>query len=171
MAGVFYYDYVTIKPWTYFLAITNKGLAYVGLKGDETAPIFSYYPNRMLIHDPKRLEKYTTELKEYFKGERRSFDVPIDISEFGTPFQRQALEMINKVPYGMTVEYGDIASSLNGARSVRAVAHAIALNPVLIFIPCHRVVLSHDKVGGYRMGSREKARLLNLEKSFIHEHH
>lgn len=72
--------------------------------------------------------------------------------------------------HGMVVNYGDIASSLSGARSVRAVAHAIALNPVLLFIPCHRVVLSTGRIGGYRMGSKEKARLLNLEKSFIHEH-
>lgn len=170
LAGVFYYDYVTIEPWTYLLAVTNKGLAYVDLKGDETAPIFSYYPNKMLVHDPERLKDYVTELKEYFSGKRRKFDLPIDISEFGTPFQRQVLEAVNNVPYGMVVNYGDIASSLSGARSVRAVAHAIALNPVLLFIPCHRVVLSTGRIGGYRMGSKEKARLLNLEKSFIHEH-
>lgn len=99
LAGVFYYDYVTIEPWTYLLAVTNKGLAYVGLKGDETAPIFSYYPNKMLVHDPERLKDYVTELKEYFSGKRRKFDLPIDISEFGTPFQRQVLEAVNNVPW------------------------------------------------------------------------
>lgn len=169
MADIFYYDYVTIAPWTYFLATTTAGLSYVGLEGDEASPIFSYYPNRMLVHDPKRLEPYTTQLKEYFAGKRRKFDVDIDISEFGTPFQRSVLKMITKIPYGSTVSYGDIASSLDSARSVRAVAHAVALNPVLIFIPCHRVVMSNGMIGGYRLGSKEKARLINLEKSYLHD--
>lgn len=169
MADVFYYDYVTIKPWTYFLAITDKGLSYVGLKEDEASPIFSYYPNRMLLHDPKRLAPYTQQLKEYFAGKRHYFDVPIDISEFGTPFQRSVLQIVAKVPYGSTVSYGDIASSLDSARSVQAVAHAIALNPVLIFIPCHRIIMANGMIGGYRLGSKEKARLLNLEKSYLHD--
>ena len=169
MADIFYYDYVTIAPWTYFLATTTAGLSYVGLEGDEASPIFSYYTNRMLVHDRKRLEPYTTQLKEYFAGKRRKFDVDIDISEFGTPFQRSVLKMITKIPYGSTVSYGDIASSLDSARSVRAVAHAVALNPVLIFIPCHRVVMSNGMIGGYRLGSKEKARLINLEKSYLHD--
>ena len=169
MADIFYYDYVTIAPWTYFLAATTAGLSYVGLEGDEASPIFSYYPNRILVHDPKRLEPYTTQLKEYFAGKRRKFDVDIDISGFGTPFQRSVLKMITKIPYGSTVSYGDIASSLDSARSVRAVAHAVALNPVLIFIPCHRVVMSNGMIGGYRLGSKEKARLINLEKSYLHD--
>ena len=169
MADIFYYDYVTIAPWTYFLATTTAGLSYVGLEGDEASPIFSYYPNRILVHDPKRLEPYTTQLKEYFAGKRRKFDVDIDISEFGTPFQRSVLKMITKIPYGSTVSYGDIASSLDSARSVRAVAHAVALNPVLIFIPCQRVVMSIGMIGGYRLGSKEKARLINLEKSYLHD--
>lgn len=169
MANIFYYDYATIGPRTYFLATTINGLAYVGMKDDQATPIYSFYPNTMLVHDPKRLEPYVTQLKEYFAGKIRKFDVPIDISEFGTPFQRSVLQMVEKVPYGTTVSYGDIATSLGSARSVRAVAHAVALNPALIFIPCHRVILSNGLIGGYRLGSKEKLRLLNLEKSYLHD--
>ena len=95
--------------------------------------------------------------------------MPIDISEFGTPFQRSVLKIVAKVPYGSTVSYGDVASSLDSARSVRAVAHAIALNPVLIFISCHRIIMANGMIGGYRLGSKGKARLLNLEKSYLHD--
>lgn len=169
MNDIFYYDYVTIKPWTYFLAITDLGLAYVGLKGDESSPIFSYYPHKMMVRDPHRLAPYIEELQEYFAGQRRHFDIPIDISEFGTPFQRSVLEILQKVPYGQTVSYGDIATSLSNARSVRAVAHAVILNPVLIFIPDHRIIMANGKIGGYRLGAKEKERLINLEKSYLHD--
>ena len=55
MTEFFYYDYVTIEPWTYFLTASEAGLTYVGLKGDETvSPIFSFYPHRMLVRDPKK---------------------------------------------------------------------------------------------------------------------
>lgn len=167
MAEIFYYDYVTIEPWTYVLAASDDGLTYVGLKDVENgSPVYSFYPNKMLVRNPERLAPYVKELKEYFAGTRKKFEAPIDISEFGTPFQRSVLELVKKVPYGTTVSYGDIASSLDNARSVRAVAHAIALNPALIFIPCHRIIMSDGKIGGYRLGSKEKARLLNLEKSY-----
>lgn len=92
MTEFFYYDYVTIEPWTYFLTASEAGLTYVGLKGDETvSPIFSFYPHRMLVRDPKKMAPYIKQLKEYFAGIRKNFDVPIDISEFGTEFQRKVL--------------------------------------------------------------------------------
>lgn len=168
MQEVFYYDYVTIGPFTYFLAATNKGLSFLGLQENARAAIFSLYPQKILVHNPKRLETYITELKEYFAGTRRNFDLPIDIEEFGTAFQRSVLQQITKIPYGVTVSYGDVAASLDSARSVRAVAHAIALNPVLIFIPSHRVILSNGTIGGYALGSKEKKRLIDLEKSNLH---
>ncbi len=169
MAEVFYYDYVTIKPWTYFLTASRFGLTYVGLKGDKSvSPIFSFYPHRMLVHDPKKLAPYIEQLKEYFAGTRKKFDVPIDISEFGTEFQRKTLQVVQNLPYGFTASYGDIATSLPNATSARAVAHAVALNPVLIFIPDHRVILSNNQVGTYRLGQKEKVRLIDLEKSHMH---
>ncbi len=169
MTDIFYFDYVTIGPWTYFLAATNSGLAYVGLKGDETAPIFSYYPHKMMVRDQRRLAPYIKELREYFSGQRREFDVPLDLSEFGTPFQRSVLKMIQRIPYGGVVSYGDLATSLSNARSVRAVAHAVILNPALIFIPDHRIILASGKIGGYRLGAKEKERLIKLEKSYLHD--
>ncbi len=167
MGNIFYFDYSTIGPWTYFLVATDTGLAYVGIKGDEKATLFSYYPHKMMLRDPRRLSPYVQELKEYFAGQRRSFDLPLDISAFGTPSQRHLLKSVQKIPYGATVSYGDLASALN-ASSVRAVAHTIILNPVLIFIPDHRVIMANGKIGGYRLGTQEKVRLIDLEKDYLH---
>ena len=72
MTEVFYYDTTINNDQEYFLAATSLGIAYLGLKSqDNSTPIFGFYPNKMLIHDPKRLEPYVKELKEYFAGKRR----------------------------------------------------------------------------------------------------
>lgn len=166
--GIFYYDHVTIPPWAYLLTATDQGLSYVGLKDDSRAPILSFYPGKMLVHDYQRLAPYIRELKEYFAGKRRHFDLDLDISEFGTPFQRSVLEVATRIPYGQTVSYGDIANSLDNARSVRAVSHAITLNPALLFIPTHRIIMADRKIGAYRLGAREKKRLIDFEKGNLH---
>lgn len=99
MAEVFYYDYVTIQPWTYFLTASRFGLTYVGLKGDESvSPIFSFYPHRMLAHDPEKLTPYVKQLKEYFAGTRKEFDVPIDISKFGTGISKKNVTIYTDYP-------------------------------------------------------------------------
>lgn len=166
--NVYYYDDVTIDPWTYQIAVSDVGLAFVGLKNDVGySSIYSFYPNKMLVHDPKRVAPYIKQLKEYFAGKRRNFDLPIDYATFGTPFQNKVIQMIQRIPYGATVSYSDLAAAVNGSTSTREVAHAVALNPTLIFIPSHRVILNNKNVGGYRMGSKEKARLINLEKGYI----
>lgn len=120
----------------------------------------------MFVRDPKRLAPYVQQLKEYFTGTRRVFDVPIDISEFGTEFQRRVLQAVQRIPYGMTISYGGAATSMPDASSYRSVEHAVA--PVLFFIPDHRVVLSNNQVGTYRLGQQEKIRLIKLEKSHLH---
>lgn len=120
----------------------------------------------MFVRDPKRLAPYVQQLKEYFTGTRRVFDVPIDISEFGTEFQRRVLQAVQRIPYGMTISYGGVATSMPDASSYRSVEHAVA--PVLFFIPDHRVVLSNNQVGTYRLGQQEKIRLIKLEKSHLH---
>ena len=167
-AKVFYYDFVEIKSWIYELVMSDLGLAFVGTKNSNIeASILGFYPNHILIQDSKKLAPYVQQLKEYFAGIRRSFTVLIDYSSFGTPFQNQVVKMIENIPYGTTISYNDLAASINGSTSVRSVAHAVALNPSLIFIPSHRVVLAPDKVGSYRMGEKEKQRLINLEEGYL----
>jgi len=91
------------------------------------------------------------ELAEYFAGQRRAFEVPLDLSGC-PPFTRQILEELRKVPYGATLTYGELAARVGCPRAARAVGRAMAANPLPIVIPCHRVVAADGRLGGYSGG-------------------
>lgn len=101
------------------------------------------------------------ELHEYFKGERQHFTVPFKLN--GTPFQRQVWKELEKIPFGQQSSYSDIAISIGRPRATRAVGTAIGSNPISIVVPCHRVLTSQRKIGGYAGGLPAKERLLAIE--------
>lgn len=101
------------------------------------------------------------QLRDYFLGNRKQFDLPL--APKGTEFQKLVWNEVAKIPYGETVTYSDIAQRIHKPKAVRAVASAIARNPLHIFIPCHRVVAKNG-IGGYAAGIEIKKFLLNLEK-------
>jgi methylated-DNA-[protein]-cysteine S-methyltransferase len=102
-----------------------------------------------------------TQLREYFAGERRVFDIPLNLS--GTPFQLAVWEKVREIPYGKTVSYADIALAIGRPRAVRAVGAANRQNPVPIVIPCHRVIGKDGSLTGYGGGLECKATLLRIE--------
>ena len=101
------------------------------------------------------------QLREYFAGKRRVFDVPIDPA--GTDFQRRVWTAIAAIPYGETVSYGEMAAGLGGLTLARAVGAANGANPIPIIIPCHRVIGSDGSLTGYAGGLRMKVWLLRHE--------
>lgn len=101
------------------------------------------------------------ELDEYFAGARQSFGLPL--SPYGTQFQREVWEALLGVPYGATASYKAIAKSMSRPGAVRAVANAIAVNPIAVFIPCHRIIGSDGSPAGYAGGIPAKLHLLHLE--------
>ena len=101
------------------------------------------------------------ELREYFAGKRREFDVPVDPA--GTDFQRRVWSAVAAIPFGETTSYGKIAAALGGPQLARAVGAAVGANPIAIIIPCHRVVGSDDSLTGYGGGLRTKIWLLRHE--------
>jgi methylated-DNA-[protein]-cysteine S-methyltransferase len=101
------------------------------------------------------------QLKEYFNCERKEFDVPLDLR--GTDFQKGVWKELKKIPYGKTITYKDIALKMGGEKKSRAVGQANALNPVPIIVPCHRVINTGGKLGGYSCGLEVKEKLLELE--------
>lgn len=103
----------------------------------------------------------TTQLAEYFAGERREFDVLL--AETGTPFQRQVWEAVRAIGYGETATYSEIAASTGRATAVRAVGAANGRNPVPVIVPCHRVIGSGGSLTGYGGGVERKRLLLELE--------
>lgn len=102
------------------------------------------------------------QLKEYFAGIRRSFDLPLKPA--GTEFQRAVWSALCTIPYGETRTYGDIAAQLGRPKAFRAVGMANHSNPLPIFIPCHRVIGADGSLTGYAGGLERKALLLQLEK-------
>lgn len=108
------------------------------------------------------INQLETELSKYFDGNlKESFQVPIQM--IGTEFQIKVWTQLRKVTNGQLQTYGDIANGINNPKSVRAVANAIGSNPLLIIIPCHRIVAANRKLGGFSCGIYRKKILLKLE--------
>lgn len=104
------------------------------------------------------------ELKDYFLGLRKQFKTPIKMR--GTPFQIEVWKELQKIPFGVTCSYSDIAEAIQRPAAVRAVANAIGANPLSILIPCHRVLRKGGALGGYAGGLHRKKWLLNHEKKW-----
>jgi len=102
------------------------------------------------------------ELSEYFAGERRSFDVPLDLQ--GTEFQRKVWQALSEIPYGETRSYREIAEGVGNPKACRAVGGANNKNPAVIIIPCHRVIGADGAMVGYGGGIEMKRLLLELER-------
>lgn len=107
-------------------------------------------------------DKTVLQLEEYFDGKRKEFDIPIKLT--GTEFQKKVWNELLKIPYGKTVSYKDIAIKIGNPKACRAVGMANHNNPILIIVPCHRVINENNKLGGYALGLDLKRKLLELEK-------
>lgn len=108
------------------------------------------------------LDATRRELAEYFAGQRRVFDVPLEYP--GTPFQERVWEALRGIGYGETVSYAEQSRRIGDALAVRAVAQANGQNPIAILIPCHRVIYADGSLGGYGGGLLRKQFLLDLER-------
>lgn len=102
------------------------------------------------------------QLDQYFNRKRKHFDLPLDFSG-ATEFQRRVFKRLIGIPYGRIVSYGDIADEWGEPGAARAVGQAVAANPLPIVVPCHRVVRSDGRLGGYSGGLRRKVALLEIE--------
>jgi methylated-DNA-[protein]-cysteine S-methyltransferase len=102
------------------------------------------------------------QLGEYFDGERRNFDLPLDPA--GTDFQQSAWVALRSIPYGTTVSYGEQAEQMGDKRKARAVGAANGRNPISIIVPCHRVVGSNGALTGFAGGIDTKRWLLSHER-------
>lgn len=98
----------------------------------------------------------------YFQGKLKTFDVPVALG--GTDFQHKVWMEVNKIPFGKTVSYQKIANNLGNPDAVRAVGSAVGANPILIMLPCHRIVGKCGQLTGYSGGIWRKSKLLELEQ-------
>lgn len=115
------------------------------------------------VKPDKVIGQCVKELGEYFKGERKDFDVKIDPGVHGTSFQQSVWQELRQIPYGETISYKTLAERVSGSNYSRAVANANGKNPISIIIPCHRVIASNNTLGGYTGGLDKKKMLLSVE--------
>ena len=112
--------------------------------------------------DSPLLEQAAIEVQEYLAGRRQEFSVPVKAK--GTSFQEKVWAALRQIPFGETRSYGEVAKMVGNPKGARAVGMACNRNPVLLMIPCHRVVGSSGKLVGFACGLSMKEKLLNLEK-------
>lgn len=112
---------------------------------------------------PVCLEDCVRQLDEYFARRRKSFDLKLDLR--GTDFQKRVWRELLKIPFGKTVSYLDVAVALSDKKSIRAVGRANGQNPIVLIVPCHRVIGSDGSLTGYGGGLWRKEWLLNFEGS------
>ncbi|MEE3349306.1 MAG: methylated-DNA--[protein]-cysteine S-methyltransferase [Candidatus Gastranaerophilaceae bacterium] len=104
------------------------------------------------------------QLDEYFSGKRKVFNIKINPS--GTDFQKLVWKELQKIPYGKTKSYSKVAASCNNKNAQRAVGSACNKNPIMIIIPCHRVISKNGNLGGFAYGNKIKLKLLKIENCF-----
>lgn len=115
-----------------------------------------------IVRTPACLKDCVSQLDDYFKGSRKEFSVKLDLR--GTDFQKRVWRELEKIPYGSTVSYRNIARAIGSIQAVRAVGRANGQNPLTVIIPCHRVIGSDGSLTGYGGGLWRKEWLLNFEK-------
>ncbi|HLL60872.1 MAG TPA: methylated-DNA--[protein]-cysteine S-methyltransferase [Candidatus Nitrosocosmicus sp.] len=152
---------------TYFIFVTDKGICCVTTtleKGEKW--IYKAIGNCEIAEDNhnKILAIAVRELKSYLDGECIIFSGPFDL--YGTEFQKKVWHNMTKINHGKTQSYKELALSVKNPKAVRAIGAACGANPVMIMIPCHRVIGSDGKLTGYAGGLSTKSSLLELEKNY-----
>jgi methylated-DNA-[protein]-cysteine S-methyltransferase len=150
---------------TLLLAATDYGLVRVAYQREDHDHVLqglSELISPRVLRAPRRLDQVARQLAEYFAGERRDFMLPLDF-RLAHGFRRAVLGHLVLINYGHTETYAEVAAATGHARAVRAVGTACATNPMPVVVPCHRVLRSDGKLGGYVGGLEVKAALLSLE--------
>lgn len=158
-----YYGKLSWNSSTYIVASTKKGLAFVGSPNQSLKEIDDFYHGADIIHDEKANSGVIKELKEYLSGKRTTFDISLDV-QIGTPLQKSVWQQLRSVACGSTINYSELAEKVGHPTAIRAVASAVARNPILMIVPCHRVLRKDGSIGQYRGGVEMKRELLALEE-------
>jgi methylated-DNA-[protein]-cysteine S-methyltransferase len=114
------------------------------------------------VHDNSAVREVARQVRAYFDGERRDFDLPL--APAGTPFQQSVWEELARIPYGTTISYRTLAMRVRRPNASRAVGQANGANPIALIVPCHRVIGTDGTLIGYGGGLPLKQALLDLER-------
>jgi methylated-DNA-[protein]-cysteine S-methyltransferase len=152
------YTYLESPIGTLLLAGDSKGLQQILFSTDGRPA----RPDPDWQEDASGLAEAVRQLKAYFAGDLEDFD--LELAPQGTVFQQKVWSDLQKIPYGQTISYGELARRIGNPKASRAVGLANGSNPISIVIPCHRVIGANGKLTGYGGGLAIKEKLLALEK-------
>lgn len=161
MKDILYYH--PLDSLAIYLFATKDGLAFVGSENGPLDEVLDWYPQATLVANQEILAPYLQTFEAYLNQQTTTFDLPVSIQ--GTDFQQRVWHALTTIPYGQTLTYSDIAQIIQSPKAVRAVASAIAKNPLLLVIPCHRVIGKNGELRGYRGGLGMKKKLLTFEQN------
>ncbi len=153
------YDF--IESVGLYIAKTKRGVCFIGASYEELVAFYEKKYKNEEFRRSKEFQREAEDLKAYFSGEKRAFDWSLDFS--ASDFTQQVWTALREIPYGATSSYSEIARKIGNPKAVRAVGRAIGQNPILIVIPCHRVIGKSGKLTGYRGGLAFKEELLGIE--------
>ena len=158
MKSIFYYETIIGEIG---IADNGKGITNIYIKNKLKIE------KDIEIRETKLIKEAANQLNEYFSGERINFSISLDPE--GTEFQHKVWNELIKIPYGETRTYKEIAEKIGNSKAARAIGMANNKNPILMMIPCHRVVGKNKSLVGYAGGLEMKERLLEIEtQSSLH---
>lgn len=148
------------------IAITPKGVHYVEIVDMSNANFESKFRRRTgvtPVKDNTACEEAKESFRKYFDGQLQVFDLALDLA-IGTVFQKKVWNVLQTIPFGSVRTYRWVAEQIGSPQAVRAVGNANGRNPIPIIIPCHRIVCTGGKLGGFSSGIKIKKQLLAHEK-------
>lgn len=159
METLYYYE-KDINNQTHLLVRNKNELVFLSVNEtlDDVRKKFKKNP---LIESDLGFEEVIKQLEEYYLGNRKEFS--FTMKPIGTPFQMGVWNILQQIPYGELWNYSQVAAAYGDEKKVRAVANAIGANPLLIVIPCHRVIGKDGKLHGFRSGLDMKKTLIEVE--------
>ena len=155
-----YFDTFSVPSGDFSIAINEAGAVIATAFGTETALRGRLKANApTLTRDPRRVAGARGQIRDYFAGRRDEFELTLE--PVGTPFQHRVWATLQKIPFGQTRSYGELAKTLKSG--ARAVGRANATNPICLIVPCHRVIGADGSLTGFAFGEEVKRHLLTHE--------
>ena len=150
--------------------VTARGLLRIAFDTEEFATVAAEVADALgpvIVEDAGITAQAVRELGEYFAGERRTFDVALDLRLSRGAFRSTVQQALSDIPFGSTMSYAEMADHLGNPKAVRAVGTACATNPIPLVLPCHRIVRSDGTFGNYRGGHARKQWVLDFEAGVL----
>lgn len=164
-----YWTPFTTPLGTGYVASTERGVCRVTIPQRRREHFFSglydRFPGERVRPDPLRNVEVVEQLSEYWEGERVRFELSLDL--MGTPFQEEVWRALLEVPYGETRTYRALAERIGRPRGYQAVGAAVKANPLMLVVPCHRILGQDDRLTGYAGGVEIKRWLLRHEGALL----